>query len=1476
MSNLFFRDSALENIRFDGGTAWFWEYIPKRFRLDGHHEPTHDILALKNPGARGLKGQEYQRALKNFAGRVGEFLKPGIAIVIVPSSNPERGNNSGIGRLAQLLAQSGRHDGTRCLLRLEAVAPKHRAGAGGRRSLADDLRTIGTTSLESIRGKPVLLLDDVVTSGDSLRACAEILAGAGVEPVQCVALTRTARRGFWVRAQAPAAPKAHSIPDESKDSEAIRDIRVNWESVESQGRAGFMIGGLRDQMLKGADARYWQGVMDHLTTYDRVIEGAPCPPPTDHSILAVAFNLIGRGLPALPSCRVERAVMEVIGGKDGAVGPVGEIHFEAFDDLAVDQIRALASALAPVDLDHERGELRSADSEAEQTFYREILPQLIGEPLTRLAEAQRPMWTLLDEAQAEKFDLQRVDFAVEWPLDRDGFRGVVIELDGIQHADPKQEQLDRRRDQALSRARWHVLRVDARSWQPTSKDADQVLEAIQRHRYVLALNAWKAGPPAPKSKHRGLALAAWIPLAVARIQHSLVQLALEGYLDPNASSWRIAIVERDVPCGLLAIQDLEDLLGRLSSLADHWVPPKIECTVYPGGQTGEEKRGDPGAVPVATSNDRSGDYDVVMDCSLWRRGPETFPETSAFPRAKCFVSLRSARWPRVSRHLWPAAPVVYERAGEAAAVSELRGFLQDWFRKEEFREGQLEIIQQALQGQSVIGLLPTGAGKSLCYQFCALMQPGMCVVVSPLKALMRDQAQNLAAAGLDSVAFVSSDLNAKERQAVQQTIQNGEHQFVFVSPERFQIQGFRSVMSELAVPVTYAVVDEAHCVSEWGHDFRTAYLRLGENLRENCEADWGKVLPSAELPVLALTGTASFDVLSDVRRELGLRDQVKEVRPATFERKELQLEVVDVESPPEAQYAQGYEQKKAVFGAKKQMVSTILAQIHRDGVDPREKRGGYFGLRGKTTNSAVVFTPHANGVLGVRDLRADLRAQDQDLFAVAGTFASSDKGATADGLIQTQNQFKENDLAILYATKAFGMGIDKPNIRVVIHTNIPASIESYYQEAGRAGRDRQTAICKVLYCRQRLSQDERAMTVDREVLEFFHQSSFKGASQEKRVLYDLLRGGGARYPTGIQQVMSELDSDGAGAILRIPFGDESPKKEICEYLRARVREEFTENSVSHACRDSHRSTELTANLDKHFKKTTGNRLAVDWDPHEQWLQNQWERIRNSQDTAKAVYRLSIIGVIQDYVVDYRANEFDALVVRMKPGDYCRALQKYIERYVSPEDARLVVEKAQAAAGQNEVQKCLGFLVDFVYSSIAKKRREAIAVMEEACRLGVEEGNEAFRSRVNTYFDSRYTPLLQPYQRNYNIEVVWQFIEETGGQVDAIAHLRGACDRLLASNPENGAYLLLRAYARCLGDRSNVQEFKDDFRRGWASFRGPQKMSRREYVEAMGNFYSKVEVADSEAVELIGDELVLAHTEWLTELNDRISESVEIK
>lgn len=331
--------------------------------------------------------------------------------------------------------------------------------------------------------------------------------------------------------------------------------------------------------------------------------------------------------------------------------------------------------------------------------------------------------------------------------------------------------------------------------------------------------------------------------------------------------------------------------------------------------------------------------------------------------------------------------------------ADLQILLKKTFGFSGFRSSQQAVCEAAVAGKDVLLVMPTGAGKSLCYQLPALARTGTALVISPLIALMDDQAQKLQALGLN-VGRIHSGLPREHSREVCRDYLDGKLQFLFIAPERFRVPGFGAMLAKH--PLSLIAIDEAHCISQWGHDFRPDYRNLASHLRQLRPA-----------PVVALTATATPQVQRDIVSELGLHNPAQFIQG--FRRTNLAVEVVEISKPRRTELARKL-------------------------------------LREDASRPAIVYAPSR------KDAEALATELNSD-FKAATYHAGLDAGTRE----RVQRAFLGGELEVVVATIAFGMGIDKANVRTVLHMAMPASVESYYQEIGRAGRDGAPARTVLMY-----------------------------------------------------------------------------------------------------------------------------------------------------------------------------------------------------------------------------------------------------------------------------------------------------------------------------------------------------------------------------------------------------------------------------
>ncbi|MET3732675.1 superfamily II DNA helicase RecQ [Moheibacter stercoris] len=1537
---------------------------------------------------------------------------------------------------------------------------------------------------------------------------------------------------------------------------------------QTQFQAGYILDGINDSLKRLDKSKEVKGLLKHLSCFD-IETNCNISSNSADSFTSVIHNLIVRGIPTRPSIFIENEFLEIFQKfkKDDSdfTKLLGNIKYES--KLTEEEQNSIFSALHIIDPRiklYEENYNVELESNFENDFIFKYLPTNKLAFIQQLLEGQRKLDTIVTPEIGHTFHSQRVDFSYEFPYVLEDQieifgekkvktynQGLIVEIDGAKfHSNPSQAQLDNFRDKSTKETKWITKRI-------TDLNATDFATWIKRSNSLKIIdNNYNKELSGNWLDILQLTLS---PFAIARVQKTIIELILSNNLDLKAKQWSILAIERDVPCVALAIEDLKQHFRNLFALAgkeQHF--PEIDLQVLSTEEFAISKLHK--TKPELINKFRNEkEFDLIIDISvLQRRG---IVKTEIPFNGKNKAIIRSSHYVNSQRKLYTSDFIDYQQITKKLenetyevipqAEKSLTYFLQNIFRKEGFREGQLPILNRALQGKSVIGLLPTGGGKSLTYQIASLLQAGVTMVIDPIKSLMQDQYDNLVKNGIDSCNFINSKLTREEKTIATNQVVESKVLFTFVSPERLQIEDFRTSLHEMhknQVYFSYCVIDEVHCVSEWGHDFRTSYLSLGRNAIEHC-----KTKNKQTIPIFGLTATASFDVLSDVERELsgnGLTniDSDAIVRFENTNRTELQYQIVNTTvtferddkfkfilsdktelalpfQPIKGDVKQqtAIEKQTALtkvvdlvpdrLSALNEQTSTILKwtkeKFSVDGNLPNIKIENFdvatfYALSEYQNNSiykngGIVFCPHRTHLFGVTD-KFKFDTWDHDVICdktgeilhKKGEFVLDKDGkkvklplakrkAVADALTKTgkyevgvfmgssdedekvgkeietesfdnQRKFIENEQNIMVATKAFGMGIDKPNVRFTVHVNIPASIESFVQEAGRAGRDRKMALSSILFNQQKVAifnqkcfetlesemseeslrilkklknqkfykeevpeilkaigneeliQNEKKILeslgeifTDKDNLLFFHNNSFKGQEKELVVINELLEEillpsknnlysltENLKEEIDNQEVYLKLDLKGnrifVNEVFPKGFGfinligltpntkfasfDQLYSKQVLDFLIAEIKSKFPhyndteklkswlnlkeigssesgiekrlnevdfhqevnpeiiipfankyadknifheefktqfKNIITNKVRDDIITDSIGGDFESFLKNIEGKlTIKVDRNKEDlQYLKRLYYSPRKKPDTDKAIFRLSSIGIIDDYTVDYNKKCYKIHIVKKTDDEYKEALAKFMLKYYSSNRVKSEIKKVDEAKGDTILQKCLSYLTDFVYKEIEAKRLRSIEDMILACQIGMQEnGNEELKDFIHLYFNSKYAKENHEIDgKNYSLtidtdnakefsfDILWKYIKATtidpsGAQKDNTKHLRGAVLRLLRTEPRNGALLLLKAYALFvlgIGINKNIEnEAKESLTLGFKLFRDKytnltfEELSqniesyKRKIIENANNSKEVAKILD-----VIIEELYLEfHNDWLKNFNEK--------
>lgn len=980
------------------------------------------------------------------------------------------------------------------------------------------------------------------------------------------------------------------------------------------------------------------------------------------------------------------------------------------------------------------------------------------------------------------------------------------------------------------------------------------------------------------------------PVAVARLEKTILEALMTEVLDFSVTRWKVLVKEHDVPCAALAFEELREMFKHITQLSAEYSDlkfPEVELTIVSTKEFAQSSLHLNHRVLVGEYHSNA-EYDMVIDFAMLRRnGLEDIDFTDYKCKNKCYFNVRSAHHHRNDRQIYTSDRILYKQIATQNNqgryediednVKHLRYFLRMLFRKQDFRPGQIPILNRALQYKSVIGLLPTGGGKSLIYQIAAMLQPGVTLVIDPLRSLMKDQYDGLIGAGIDCCSYINSsievpeaikakgakeiqDYRIKERERRSKCLEQSEFLFMFLSPERLSILNFRERlknMQETGVYFAYGVIDEVHCVSEWGHDFRFSYLHLGRNL-------YRYVLPKPKegdekenhIPLFGLTATASFDVLADVERELSGNgafplDAETVVREGDTNRFEIQYKIEPVPVSFTLKQADGTVKpnKWAIFDSKKDFLDSLISQMPfylnellteqsiqtiTDGyttgprADGRELKSlqtdipsDFLSAQDVYDYGGIVFCPHKDHT-GVAVFTNYFELTTKHPNAKIGTFVGSGDGIAlhhVEESFKNLELFRDNKLSLMIATKAFGMGIDKPNVRFTINMNYSSSLESFVQEAGRAGRDQRMALSVIMLSKYRIARVKPGTQFFKaNIYKWYDANDIEEIAQKKGIpvedfeicdeTSDLVKlkckqcGDSCKrfennccsfacnhcdkpqkYESFKSVCAQKCEYYDTCELAKVPTVDKWSRYEhlsvykerypfiTCEnyeFLNADYETVmfFYNNNFKGENHEKLKMHQLLSKLS--MKVTVGGQNEDEKTIHGFLATLQSVRVGTKvisyipytkgeyDDIAKAIYRMCCIDLIDDFTQDYNSKCFRIVSYKKSDGQYYAALEKYLRRYYTVERAAELVSEVPSYKGENEIHKCLGFLTHFIYDKIAVKRKRAIDDMFAFCVHGVD-ANKDWKAINEELKDELYFYFNSKYaRREYRTERGEQF------------------------------------------------------------------------------------------------------------------------
>lgn len=983
-------------------------------------------------------------------------------------------------------------------------------------------------------------------------------------------------------------------------------------------------------------------------------------------------------------------------------------------------------------------------------FYEVLIPKYFPEYpfLQQLIIPEVPI-NFITQVEVDDFKERQVDFYLPQAL-------MIIEIDGSQH-NPREDKI---RDEHLKKFGNETYRFSTREIESEDQSfldtVDRIKHRIERVSKAIGNRNAKNKEPeyiptiddytsalGEEFKHSDERL---IATAIIRFQILLLDLIEYGRLSLR-HDWNIEIkTDFNADFEELAIQDLLLWLENICQLQkiDFKRPNvsinrgdtfgssqaiKIDFSIHK--RYTDEFQNNPGIIYCRS------DY---FDHHLYYKNTNgVTPEIVGF-RPYDFYKLSSAK------------PVNYklkfDNDSDHGDEKALAFVLDNLFGYNSFRDGQLPVIANALSLNSTIGLLPTGGGKSICYQLPVFLQPGVSFVVCPIKSLMFDQKHDLVENLITRIEHVTSQDDATTKDRILTDYSEGKYQFIFIAPERFQIKSFRQYLEKISksFTISYAVIDEVHCLSEWGHDFRTSYLNLSKTIKKYC---------TESVRFIALTATASLNVLKDIKLELGISDE--NVKTLTdYSRPELDFEVV------------------ADKGLKYNALVDLI----------RKEDSKHNHLRVKGNDAGIIFTPTVNGYSGCAPIAEKLSL---DLETRVKFYSGSPPKINGVPMNQkefdvlkqeVQDSFKNNELPLIVATKAFGMGVNKKNISYTIHYGIPGSMESLYQEAGRAGRDKERYINDHARCYVLFGENTKAENID-----FVWDQSTNNQELKERV--------------------NDVDGDLSSSLFMLQLSLEEEETDF------RVIKEV----LSKFAVPNKKNVLVTAkDIQIRIKQKNGRERIVG----------------NKAYTEKAIYRLTQLGIVDDWTVkDFFKGEFEVDFKDYSERSIYNALLKTIAKYSDKNVEDEIIKGAfNLHNDKSKIDQCIYALIAWINKHFVYNRRQSLKNIYETCERyehsSPETRSQEFKEALENYFKFNESSFILQHiaENSFDYEKWFEvfYLLKTQGQKQyrtdevldkhGMMSLQGNLARFLESYANNLGLNFISGIARLINDDFEDQDGKN--------------------------------------------------------------------
>ncbi len=1008
------------------------------------------------------------------------------------------------------------------------------------------------------------------------------------------------------------------------------------------------------------------------------------------------------------------------------------------------------------------------DNNPAKEFYDDLIPKYF-EKHAFIKNLLIPEITFFDITQVEnkKFYNQQVDFYL--PQAR-----LIIEIDGKQHEKELQVSTDKDREGYAKDNGIKTIRITTSEIKEENELFKKKISEIEEHitnkikvdekrkkdskdPTIITLGDYKAAYSANKSIFTDDNTL--LSTAIIRMQLLILELIENGSLSLERK-WSFEIKTHDVSgFAELAIEDIFIWLKHIYNL--HNIP---------------FKKPSPTIKYIEKDMDfNSGNDTIKIDFSLYKRYTDEFQANKEVLYVRThYLDEYTMYIDSEGKYLKPpqntpydfftmsvAEPIKYKFKPEQRDSIEdsLVFFLQNIFLQDidnvTFRDGQYNIIVNALERHNTLGLLPTGAGKSICYQLPALLQPAISFVIPPIISLMRDQKQDLEDVYISRTNHISSEMNPSEKSLVQNNFSKGKYFFIFISPERLQKEDFRTYLGKVNEEkyLAYAVIDEAHCFSEWGHDFRTSYLNLSNIISDR----------APNVKYIALTATASENVKRDIKNEFDIDNK-------------------DVKSLID------YSRDELIFDVK---------NIKRDGkymalksqLEELNNKWDIFRLKGEESKCGIIFTPNVDGPLGCYDVATKITKYfEGGVKYYSGKCPKDAKyanGVTHNKYkMEAQKEFKENKFTTMVATKSFGMGINKKNIYYTIHYALPSSVEALYQEAGRAGRDKDKFKNEKAECLILLSPKTNESILDKLEEKELSVKELKNIKDYGDIGTNLFL-----MNLGLHSINDDYE------LMRQLYNEYYNSKKLYDVY---IYDVYIDLPVPNSNTKKTMRVEINkTRVEQAIYKLSKLGIVDDWTV-EDFINGKY-KVQFKQHTALDVHD-KLIETIHKYEPEFSIDKF-----KNSGSKYAKFFKKISDKYT-------------------EIQKCFYILLVWSYTHFVYNRRQSLKNVHEYC-LDLSRNptsSDEFKKRIENYFKTNEsTDVLQIIADNPTVYQNWFKIfykednNNTNRLIDKskISEIKDQLSRFLESYENNTGLNVISGIIRLLLNDYDDSDGRKRFEKG---------------------------------------------------------------